>query len=96
MNRRRFLSFLSLAPVAAAVPAMALPRPENVKETVKSTVDMDYAMGEGPFTYEAGGVRMSVQPIDVDALSCDLEAHFRDAYAHHRNLVSEAGRIVNG
>jgi len=29
MNRRRFLSFLGLAPVAAAVPAMALPRPEK-------------------------------------------------------------------
>lgn len=31
MNRRRFLSFLSLAPVAAAVPAMALPRPDEPK-----------------------------------------------------------------
>lgn len=29
MNRRRFLSFLGLAPVAAAVPAMALPRAEK-------------------------------------------------------------------
>lgn len=29
MNRRRFLSFLGLAPVAAAVPAMAMPRPEK-------------------------------------------------------------------
>ncbi|WP_036577958.1 hypothetical protein [Brucella anthropi] len=29
MNRRRFLSFLGLAPVAAAVPAMALPRADS-------------------------------------------------------------------
>lgn len=46
MKRRTFLRMISLAPVAAAVPAMALPRPENVKETVKSTVDMGYAMDE--------------------------------------------------
>ena len=51
MNRRYFLSFIGLAPVAAALPAMALPRPDNVKDTVKGSVDMDYAMGEGPFAY---------------------------------------------
>ncbi|MBB5704302.1 hypothetical protein FHS76_004219 [Ochrobactrum daejeonense] len=34
MNRRRFLSFLGLAPVAAAVPAMALPRAEKPTEIV--------------------------------------------------------------
>lgn len=32
MNRRRFLSFLGLAPVAAAVPAMALPRADKPTE----------------------------------------------------------------
>jgi len=40
MNRRRFLSFLGLAPVAAAVPAMALPRPEKPTEIDKLTVDV--------------------------------------------------------
>lgn len=35
MNRRSFLSFLGLAPVAAAVPAMALPRAEK-------PTDIDY------------------------------------------------------
>ncbi len=46
MNRRRFMSFLGLAPVVAAVPAMALPRPENVKETVKGSVTMGEQVGE--------------------------------------------------
>lgn len=40
MNRRRFLSFLGLAPVAAAVPAMALPRPEKPTEIDKLTVEV--------------------------------------------------------
>ncbi|KEY05500.1 twin-arginine translocation signal domain-containing protein [Brucella inopinata] len=41
MNRRRFLSFLGLAPVAAAVPAMALPRPEKPTEIDKLTVTVE-------------------------------------------------------
>jgi len=40
MNRRRFLSFLGLAPVAAAVPAMALPRPEKPTEIDKLVIDV--------------------------------------------------------
>ena len=43
MNRRCFLSFIGLAPVAAVLPAMALPRPDNVKDTVRPTVDMDFS-----------------------------------------------------
>ncbi|WP_418460433.1 hypothetical protein ACNT8L_18085 [Brucella intermedia] len=39
MNSRRFLSFLGLAPVAAAVPAMALPRAEKPTEIDKLIVD---------------------------------------------------------
>ncbi len=40
MNRRRFLSFLGLAPVAAAVPAMALPRAEKPTEIDKLVIDV--------------------------------------------------------
>lgn len=40
MNRRRFLSFLGLAPVAAAVPAMALPRAEKPTEIDKGAFRM--------------------------------------------------------
>lgn len=43
MNRRRFLSFLGLAPVAAAVPAMALPRAEKPTEIDKLIVDVQPA-----------------------------------------------------
>lgn len=53
MNRRRFLSFLGLAPVAAAVPAMALPRPEKPTE-VRSA---------GYFTYAAASVTKAVRNI---------------------------------
>lgn len=40
MNRRRFLSFLGLAPVAAALPAMALPRPDKPTDIEKLVIDV--------------------------------------------------------
>lgn len=46
MNRRRFLSFLSLAPVAAAVSAMALPRAEKPTEVKSAGYFMDVEAGE--------------------------------------------------
>ena len=42
MNRRRFLSFLGLAPVAAAVPAVALPKPDNPTDIEKLTVKLSF------------------------------------------------------
>lgn len=53
MKRRTFLRMLSLAPVAAALPAMALPRPENVKETVKGSVTM------GDQAWDDAGIHVS-------------------------------------
>ncbi|PQA72208.1 twin-arginine translocation signal domain-containing protein [Brucella oryzae] len=52
MNRRRFLSFLGLAPVAAAVPAMALPRVDSPLATGGVVnVKVKYHVGErGPET----------------------------------------------
>lgn len=38
MNRRRFLSFMGLAPVVAALPAMALPRPDKPTDIEKLEV----------------------------------------------------------
>lgn len=58
MNRRRFLSFIGLAPVAAAVPAMALPRPENVKETVMGSVTMGEQVGE------YANIRVYIEPVE--------------------------------
>lgn len=68
MKRRTFLRMIGLAPVAAALPAMALPRPENVKDTVKSTVDMDYAMGsvelEKPLIFKDGHLQINLAHIE--------------------------------
>jgi len=50
MNRRRFLSFLGIAPVAAAVPAMALPRAEKPTDIVpldEIHTNMKMAYGDG-------------------------------------------------
>lgn len=41
-------------------------------------------------------VVISADAFDISGLNRDLEAHFKDAAAHHRYLVREAGRIVNG
>ncbi|MBC8718713.1 hypothetical protein [Ochrobactrum sp. Marseille-Q0166] len=70
MNRRRFLSFIGFAPVAAALPAMALPRPESVKETVgRAGFFMEVTAGE-----HHARIGASVEyPIDYDGLSRDLE-----------------------
>lgn len=73
MNRRRFLSFIGLAPVAAALPAMALPRPENVKDTVKGSVTMgDRAWSQSEMFLDVSQAGPSKIVIDYDALDCDL------------------------
>lgn len=46
MKRRAFLKFLGLAPVAAAVPAMALPRAEKPTDVRSAGYFMDVEAGE--------------------------------------------------
>lgn len=46
MKRRAFLKFLGLAPVAAAVPAMALTRAEKPTEVRRAGFYMDVEAGE--------------------------------------------------
>lgn len=93
MNRRRFLSFLGLAPVAAAVPAMALPRPENPLATggvVKGKVD--YLVGETPgesILIDANMSKPSQLVIEVDALNRDLSETQRWMVESFRRAIAK-------
>ncbi|MGX5708252.1 hypothetical protein [Brucella lupini] len=97
MNRRRFLSFLGLAPVAAAVPAMALPRAEKPLATggvVKGKVD--YLVGETSgesILIDANLSKPSQLVIDVDALNRDLTASFEWTTDSFRHITGELERL---
>ncbi|MPR62749.1 hypothetical protein D7027_13140 [Ochrobactrum intermedium] len=89
MNRRRFLSFLGLAPVAAAVPAMALPRAEKPHEVRSAGFFMDVEAGEHKARI---GATVSA-PIDVDALNRDLAASFKWTSDSFRHITGELERL---
>ncbi|MBC8718811.1 hypothetical protein [Ochrobactrum sp. Marseille-Q0166] len=94
MLRRTFLRMLSLAPVAAAVPAMALPRPENVRETVKGSVTMgDRAWSQSEMFLDASQAGPSKIVIDYDALNRDLEGVLRWINESTRNLVADGMKV---
>ncbi|UWF67446.1 MULTISPECIES: twin-arginine translocation signal domain-containing protein [unclassified Brucella] len=70
MNRRRFLSFLGLAPVAAAVPAMALPSPEKPTD-----IDVNPEITK-PLIFKDG--KLWINQANVDAPLYDLLKHGDD------------------
>ncbi|KAB2655902.1 twin-arginine translocation signal domain-containing protein [Brucella tritici] len=74
MNRRRFLSFLGLAPVAAAVPAMALPRAEKPTEIAKGTFRMT-AETMGVYSANIGSITAGILRSDDGKVICDLANH---------------------
>jgi len=89
MNRRRFLSFLGLAPVAAALPATALPRAEKPTEVRSAGFFMDVEAGEHKARI---GATVSA-PIDVDALNRDLAASFKWTSDSFRHITGELERL---
>ncbi|MDH0126664.1 hypothetical protein N7376_22060 [Brucella intermedia GD04153] len=96
MNRRRFLSFLGLAPVAAAVPAMALPRAENVKNIVTGEAGPELIINPEitkPLTFKGGKLWINPANIDYDALNQDLAENLKWISNSARNITGEAERL---
>ncbi len=92
MKRRAFLKFLGLAPVAAAVPAMALPRAEKPTKVRSAGFFIDVEAGEHKARI---GATVSA-PIDVDALNRDLAASVKWTSDSLRNMQTELDRIGRG
>ncbi|ALJ98298.1 hypothetical protein BiPBO1_85 [Brucella phage BiPBO1] len=89
MNRRRFLSFLGLAPVAAAVPAMALARAENVKNIVTGEAGPEMVINsesQKPLIFKDG--KLWINPANVDAPLYDTLKHGDDFEAWWNRVKS--------
>jgi hypothetical protein len=95
MNRRSLLRMLGLAPVAAcsaALPAIALPKPENVKNVVNRAGFFIEAKSGGH--HSKIGVSAEY-PIDLDALTHDLDGALRWTGESTRYVLAELDRIKN-
>lgn len=98
MKRRAFLKFLGLAPVAAAVPAMALPRAEKPIVDCRGADPETIAKLEAEISRQQSSyivrVKQAVKyPIDLDDLNQDVAKNFKWVSDSFRHITGEMERL---
>lgn len=99
MNRRSLLRMLGLAPVAAcsaALPAIALPKPENVKDIVSAGTELHgSSWSQSEMFIDASQAGPSRLVIDYDVLVRDVENASKWTSESIRYVLAELDRIKN-